>query len=205
MVKNRDPFVWLAPELAEDESQYRKYAERLTRSLKCYFASNGCEAADDLASESLLRLVRKLAEEEPAGCESETERRRYLFGIARNVLREWRRRPDARETRLPEEEGWELSLPPIDLIAKQCLELLRTAVQDTLARLSQTEQDILNESELNPEYVQTFAALARAKGTQAPTMRQRAFRARVRFRNLVLASDRIGDLLRCLGIERIDA
>ena len=205
LVKERDPFVWLAPGLAGDEPSYRKYADRLTRSLKCFFAGYGCEAADDLASESVLRLVQKLAEGEPAGCESETERRQYLFGIARNVLREWRRRPDARETCLQEDEGREYFLPPIDLIAKQCLELLRKAVKDNLARLSPSEQDILNQSELNPEYSSTLAALARAKGTQAAAMRQRAHRARIRFRSLVLASDRIGDLLRCLGIEWTDA
>jgi hypothetical protein len=34
-------------------------------------------------------------------------------------------------------------------------------------------------------------------------MRQRACRARTRFRNLLLASERIADLLRCLGIERV--
>jgi hypothetical protein len=98
----------------------------------------------------------------------------------------------------------EYSLPPIDLIARQCLELLRKAVKDNLAKLSPIERDILNQSELNPEYSSTLAALAKAAGTQAAAMRQRAHRARIRFRNLVLASDRIGDLLRCLGIERAD-
>jgi hypothetical protein len=83
--------------------------------------------------------------------------------------------------------------------------LLRKVVQDNnLARLSPAEQDILKQSELNPEYSATFAVLAKAAGTQAAAMRQRARRARIRFRNLVLASDRIGDLLKCLGIERAD-
>jgi DNA-directed RNA polymerase specialized sigma24 family protein len=203
LVKEIDPFVWLAPELASDESAYRMYAERVTRSLKSFFAGHGCEVADDLASESLLRLVEKLAESAPVGCESDTGRKRYLFGIARNVLREWRRRPGARETVLHEDES-EYGLPPIDLISKECLELLRKAVQDNLARLSPIEQDILNRSELNPEYSSTLAALAKAKGTQPAAMRQKARRARIRFRNLVLTYDRIGDLFRCLGMERID-
>ena len=203
LVKDRDPFVWLAPGLAGDESSYRTHAEGVTRSLKCYFAGNGCADADDLASESILRLVGKLAEGGPPECSLETERRGYLFGIARNVLREWRRRPDARETCLHEEEGLEFSLPPIDLIARQCLELLRKSVDDNLARLSPIEREILNQSELNPEYSSTLAALAKAAGTQAAAMRQRARRARMRFRNLLLASERIADLLRCLGIERV--
>lgn len=203
MVQARDPFVWLAPGLAGDESSYRTYAEAVTRSLKCYFAGNGCAADDDLASESILRLVRKLADGDPPGCNSEAARKGYLFGIAKNVLREWRRRPDARETGLHEEEGLQFSLPPIDLIARQCLELLRNAVKDNLAKLSPIEQEILNQSELNPEYSSTLAALAKAAGTQAAAMRQKARRARIRFRDLLLASDRIADLLRCLGIERV--
>ncbi|MGA2740684.1 MAG: hypothetical protein ABSG65_25005 [Bryobacteraceae bacterium] len=203
VVQERDPFVWLAPGLSGDESSYRTYAEGVTRSLKCYFAGNGCADADDLASESIFRLVRKLAEGDPHGCRSETERKGYLFGIARNVLREWRRRPDARDTCLHEEQKLEFSLPPIDLIARQCLELLRKSVNDNLARLSPIEREILNQSELNPEYRSTLAALAKAAGTQAAAMRQRACRARTRFRNLLLASERIADLLRCLGIERV--
>jgi hypothetical protein len=71
----------------------------------------------------------------------------------------------------------EYSLPPIDLIARQCLELLRKAVKDNLAKLSPIERDILNQSELNPEYSSTLAALAKAAGTQAAAMRQRAHRA----------------------------
>jgi RNA polymerase sigma factor (sigma-70 family) len=204
LVQERDPFVWLAPGLAGDESSYRTYADSVTRGLRCYFAGHGCGDADDLASESMLRLVRKLADGEPQGCASETERKRYLFGIARNVLREWRRRPDARETCLDEDAEFEFNLPPIDLIARQCLELLRQAVRDNLAKLSPIEQDILHQSELNPEYSSTLAALAKTAGTKASAMRQRARRARIRFRNLVLGSDRIADLLKCLGIERTE-
>jgi len=201
VIKERDPFVWLAPTLASDDASYGEYAERVTRSLRCYFAGNGCSIADDLASEVLLRLIEKLGSGQSVPCDSETERRQYLFGIARNVLREWQRRPSARETEF-EEEGTRHSLPPVDLIAQECIELLKEAVKDNLARLTLVEQDIITSSELNPDYKATLAELATEMSMTAVAMRKRASRARIRFRSLILASGRLADLLRCLGIER---
>src|SRR5579871_509007 len=96
VIKERDPFIWLAPHLAGDERSYREYSERLIRDLKCYFAGNRCPQPDELTSEVLLRLVRKLDEGEPEGRDSETARRQYVFGIAKFVLMEWRRGPGAR-------------------------------------------------------------------------------------------------------------
>ena len=202
IAKKHDPFVWIAPDLAEGSEDYHRHAERLQRSLVCYFAANGCAEADDLASETLLRLVEKLGEGEGAKGGAANERKQYLFGIARNVLREWRRRPAAREVELQDsDEGPQFWLPPINLISRQCLELLREAVRQNLAQLSLPEQELLHESELNPERSVTLADLAREKGAQAATMRKRAHRARIRFRKLVMASVGIADLLRCLGIE----
>jgi DNA-directed RNA polymerase specialized sigma24 family protein len=146
--------------------------------------------------------MEKLAERVPEGCHSEIDRKRYLFGVARNILREWRRRPGVREARLKEEEEPGYSLPPIDLIAKECLELLRQVVQDSLARLSPLDQDILNRSELNPKQTLTLSELAKVKDMRAAAMRQRAHRARRRFRDLLLTSRRIGDLFGCLGMGR---
>jgi RNA polymerase sigma factor (sigma-70 family) len=202
VLKQRDPFVWLAPALALDAASYEEYAERLTRSLRCYFAGNGCPAADDLASEVLLRLIEKLDDNQSIPCDTESTRRQYLFGIARNVLREWQRRPGARETDFQEDEGSRYSLPPVDLIAQECLEILKSAVTDNLARLSPSEQHIIHNSELNPDYTATLAELAAAEQMTAAAMRKRSSRARIRFRKLILESGRLGDLLRCLGIER---
>lgn len=202
VLKERDPFVWLAPALAADASSYEEYAERVTRSLRCYFAGNGCPAADDLASEVLLRLIEKLDDDRLIPCDSESARRQYLFGIARNVLREWQRRPGARETDFQEDDMPRHSLPPVDLIAQECLELLKNAVRDNLARLSPVEQHIIHSSELNPDYTATLAELAAATQMTAAAMRKRSSRARIRFRKLILESGRLDDLLRCLGIER---
>jgi DNA-directed RNA polymerase specialized sigma24 family protein len=201
-VTDRDPFLWLAPRLADDVPAHEVYAARLMSDLRCYFAGNRCEAAEDLAAEVILRLIRKLEAGGLPECDSEEARRKYMHGIARNVLREWKRGPGVRELPLQETEGREHSLPAFDLAAKQCLELLEEVVKANLAQLAPTEQDILLESELNADFSPTLAQLARQKGTTAPAMRQRVHRARVRFRNLILESDRVDDLLRCLGLDR---
>jgi len=205
VIKERDPFIWLAPHLARDEASYREYSERLIRDLECYFAGHGCRQADDLASEVLYRLVRKLDDGEPEGRASETARRQYVFGIAKFVLKEWRRGPEHREVALPDSEGPERGFLPMDLAEVQCLELLAEMVKKNLLRLNPMEREILALCELNPDYVPTLADLAQQKGAQPAAIRQRAHRARKNFRKLLLMSDRLGDLLRCLGVEAAGA
>ncbi len=203
VIKERDPFLWLAPHLDGDEASYQEYAKRLMTKLKRYFASNRCEAADDLASESLLRLTNKLAIAEPEGPDSEDARTRFLFGIARNVLAEWRRRKSNRELVLSDDDRPEFSLPPVDLVATECLELLRQTVSRSLAQLSPMDRELITQTILNTDYRLTLAAMAKEKGIPAPTMRQRGRRTRVRFEEMLRASDRIDDLFRCLGLKRV--
>jgi hypothetical protein len=54
LIKEQDPFLWLAPDRAADEASRQDYAQRIMRNLKSYFAGKGCAQAEDLASESLL-------------------------------------------------------------------------------------------------------------------------------------------------------
>jgi DNA-directed RNA polymerase specialized sigma24 family protein len=204
VARGHDPFVWLLPDLAADGPAYQDYADRLTGNLKRYFAGNGCPDAADLASESILRLVSRLASDTPPECASETEKRQYLFGIAKNVLRESRRSQQTREVPYETHGCPEFSLPPIDMIAAECLALLRAAVRENLAQMSPVDRDILNRNELNPEYRPRLRDLAKTERATDAAMRQRAHRARIRFRRLLVSSDRIKDLLRCLGIERVN-
>jgi RNA polymerase sigma factor (sigma-70 family) len=60
--------------------------ERLRDKLIFYFESKRCDSPEDLAMETLVRLVRRSAEEKAVNDIS-----RYAYGIARNVLHEyWR-------------------------------------------------------------------------------------------------------------------
>jgi RNA polymerase sigma factor (sigma-70 family) len=202
LIKERDPFLWLAPHLISDEASYQEYAKRLVTKLTRYFAANGCAAADDLASESLMRLTKKLADgPPPESLDSEESKTRFLFGIARNVLSEWRRRPGAREMLLPDDDRPEFSLPPVDLIEAECLELLKETISKSLAQLNAMEREILTQTVLNADGRRTLAELAQERGIQAPAMRKRGSRTRRRFEEALLASERIDDLLRCLGLK----
>src|SRR5665213_2757760 len=126
VIDKHDPFMWLASEFKEGE-EYQRYANRIKGNLNCYFAGRGCHEAEDLTSETLLRIVRKLGEGDFMETQSSNSRNHYLFGIARRVLFEWQRRPARRERELQDEEEFR-GLPPIDLAAKHCLELLREVV-----------------------------------------------------------------------------
>ncbi len=169
--------------------------------LKRYFASASCNAADDLAAETLLRLTKRLTVGETGVFEGDDSRTKFLFGIAKNVLAEWRRRPDAKETVL-EDDGVQFVLPPVDLIGRQCLELLKKAVNESLAKLSEEDRYLILQTVLNAGYRRTFAELAEERGIQEPAMRQRSSRTRRRFEELLLASAQIDDLIRCLGLKR---
>lgn len=204
-VKEIDPFLWLAPELAGDADAYERRASLVKKNLTCYFIHHGCAAeAEDLASESLLRLMRRLGEGHGGELDSAEARSKYLFGIAKYVLYEWQRNPAAKAEALNDrEEDAGFTLPPLNLIAKQCQELLREAVHRCMSRLSPAEQEILRQRELHPDAPTTLAELARAMGTQPDAMRQQAHRIRKRFRQWMLAHERIQELLRCLGIQRV--
>ena len=201
-ITERDLFLWLLPQLAGDEQLYEAYAARVMRDLKCYFAGRRCQAAEDLTAEVLLRLTRKLESAEALNCDSEEARRRYMFGIARHVLHEWKRRPDVRETGFLNDGDRHFNLPSVDLVAEECLKILTEVVQANLKQLGPMEQDTLVKSLLDTEYAPTLAELAKRLGIQAPAMRKRVSRARDKFRELVLASDRLADLFRCLEIPQ---
>jgi RNA polymerase sigma factor (sigma-70 family) len=199
-IEERDPFFWLAPKRAADEASRHEYAQRVLKNLASFFANKGCTVPEDLASESLLRLMRKLGDGEPEVQDSQESRIQYLFGIARNVLREWRRKPEAREAELePLEE--QFPLPAIDLIRIECQELFVKVVHEVLEGLEPEAREILRERHLNPGVPSTLADLAARNQKTPAAMRKQAQRARLRFHAAISASFRFGDLMRCLGIE----
>jgi DNA-directed RNA polymerase specialized sigma24 family protein len=198
----QDPFLWLAPELAGDHKAYHAYAERLTRDLRCYFASKGCREAEDLAAEVMSRVVKKLAAGGPSVFPTELARRQHIFGFAKLVLYEWRRcQLPARSS----DEGGPLEIPvaPVDLVAEDCRRLLERAVREQMARLSEDDREILRQTELDPGYHPSLARLAKEQGRRHDAMRQRASRARRRLRDLLERCEQWEDLNRCYGVGRV--
>jgi len=63
--------------------------ERLHARLIRFFEWNHCTCPEDLAQESLMRCTRRLAEGQPVYANDPVN---YIFGFAKNVLKEWRER-----------------------------------------------------------------------------------------------------------------
>jgi hypothetical protein len=82
-----DEFLsWLSPDREEAGMKY----EELRRKLVKHFSRGGCHVADELADETIDRASRSIA----AGkVERSVDPDAYCFGIARNVLREYWRKP----------------------------------------------------------------------------------------------------------------
>jgi RNA polymerase sigma factor (sigma-70 family) len=64
----------------------------IRRKLVVFFAGRGCSEAEDLAVDALLRVASHCREVDVAGF---SDRTGYFYGVARNVLHEWRRHETA--------------------------------------------------------------------------------------------------------------
>lgn len=82
-----DEFLsWLSPDREEAGMKY----EELRRKLVKHFSRGGCHVPDELADETLDRASKSVAE---GKVDRSVDPNAYCFGIARNVLREYWRRP----------------------------------------------------------------------------------------------------------------
>jgi DNA-directed RNA polymerase specialized sigma24 family protein len=89
-----DPHRASKPEAERDALASAKCAE-IRRKLECYFSARGCPEAEDLAVDTLVRVAGRCREVDRTGFTDPTG---YFYGVARNVLHEWRRRAAADET-----------------------------------------------------------------------------------------------------------
>ena len=80
---------------AERDALASAKCSEIRRKLECYFSARGCPEAEDLAVETLLRVAGRCREVDSTGFSDPTG---YFYGVARNVLHEWRRRAAADET-----------------------------------------------------------------------------------------------------------
>jgi DNA-directed RNA polymerase specialized sigma24 family protein len=70
-----------------DDEALARHRE-ITRRLVCFFAGRGCHEAEDLATETILRVAAKCREVDVSGY---ADRMGYFYGVARNVHHEWLR------------------------------------------------------------------------------------------------------------------
>ena len=80
---------------AERDALASARCAEIRRKLEIYFSARGCPEAEDLAVETLLRDAGRCREVDSTGFSDPTG---YFYGVARNVLHEWRRRAAADET-----------------------------------------------------------------------------------------------------------
>jgi len=115
---------WLSPDMDRAGEEY----ERLRFRLCTFFSQRQCSFADDLADETINRVIRK-ASEEPI--ESKIA---YCYGVAKNVYREWLRqqRPGVNidEVQIAAKAPEEQSFPRVCL--DKCLQELSPESQNLL-------------------------------------------------------------------------
>jgi len=133
--------------------------EELRRRLINLFTWEQCEAADDLADDTLNRLARKVMEGTVI-----PNLDRYAFGIARLLMQEEGRRKRNRQSLVLEvQDGTERSANWDSL----------DAMDQCLAALPQDRRELIERY-----YVEDRAALARAFGISVNALRNRAMRIR---------------------------
>lgn len=88
-----DLYDFLDPARREKSGGYRDAVAEakcleIRRKLVVFFAGRGCSDAEDLAVDALLRVASRCREVDVAGF---SDRTGYFYGVARNLLHEWRR------------------------------------------------------------------------------------------------------------------
>ena len=107
--------------------------EEITRKLVYFFGSRGCGAAEDLATETIIRVAAKCRELSALPL---NERTAYFYGVARNVLHEWLRE-ERREWAGRESAGKDPTmLPETDMRSRDREELEHRCLDRCLARLA---------------------------------------------------------------------
>ncbi|MCU0256167.1 MAG: sigma-70 family RNA polymerase sigma factor [Vicinamibacterales bacterium] len=167
-----------------DEDAFRAFYDRTARSVWVYLAraTGDRQAADDLLQEVYYRFLRA-----GAACESEDHRRRYVFRVATNLVRDrHRRRVD--EVSLPEEgdEGpraHAIADAPPGRASEQ--QVQRIDLERALARLKHRERDLLW---LAYGEGASHAEIAGALGLKAASVKLLLFRARRRLASLLRRS-----------------
>lgn len=155
-----------------------KYEEiRLT--LVKFFAWRGCTDAEDLADETINRVNRRVEELTQT---YEGDPTRYFFGVARNMVKEWRRQENTQPLSHSTLALAEIETTPVDdsLRLRECLE-------ECLQRLPGAERElVLNYYEKSKQAKIDFRKLlARSLEVEPTALRVRVHRIRAKIQKCV--------------------
>jgi len=160
----------LLARLGPDEERAGAAYEDLRRALVAFFEWRGAFTPEECADESLDRLARRLEDGEEV-----RDVPRFARGVARLVLLEHWRRPDARRAELSERMASPAPAAPDDEAPHLCLERCLRALADDGRRL------ILDYyQETGRARIERRQAMARAMGLSEAALRNRAQRLRDR-------------------------
>jgi RNA polymerase sigma factor (sigma-70 family) len=157
--------------------------ERLREKLIRFFARRGCATPEDLADETITRVVEKLRE---IGATYEGDPVRYFYGVARNVYFEYTRRPTA--VSFEENRRAKASLDE----PCQFDEETRGWVEHCLAELGPDDRRFIFEYYQYEKHAKIAhrRELAQRLGIGLNALRLKAFRIRKRIHNCVAASSK---------------
>ena len=184
------------------DDEFAALMGQIRSNLIAFFAKRRYWHAEDMASETLTRLMKQLQGRGHGTLASPTEIKAYAYGIAKKVLLEgWKE--DAREYPLREdEERVEFTLPPLglDVMNDDCRKLLRSMLPSILEQMSAEERQIVTMRLLTHEIPVDFEEIARTLGISPEAARQRFRRAREEFCRLLKTLSNFAELMKCFGL-----
>ncbi len=172
--------AWLSPDAEEAGGRYNDMHRALTR----IFASRGCDRPDDLADETLDRVIRKVDQVAPS---YEGNPAAYVHGVAKKVFLEYiRSRQRLSEAKLPD-LGSTL-LPGSASAADPELERRYGCLERCLEALSPTDRELILQYYRGEKWARVEGRQGLADHTRLspPALRKRTQRIRERLKACLL-------------------
>jgi RNA polymerase sigma factor (sigma-70 family) len=129
---------------ADTQQAAEKY-ELMRRQLIKFFECRNCESARELTDETINRVTRKISEGENIPANSLSA---YFYGVARNVLKEFRNNPEKAAISIDDLESLHHSVEPLLVdkrpnLEKALLEQMLECLESCLRELPEKEQKII--------------------------------------------------------------
>lgn len=151
---------------------------RLRKNLKCFFSAGKFKDADDMAQEVMVRLLRTVDSGLRPDLQQAEAQTQFAYGIAKNVKREWVRPANLASVGIDQCDPAWFSIPPYDMISRDCAELIRRTIEASLARLGPKQRDTIRARNLTSDNPKPFSEIAASIGVSEVAARQLAVQAR---------------------------
>lgn len=159
---------WLNPDFERAGEEYERLRFRLCR----FFSLRGCNFADELADETINRVILKIS------AENIDNKMAYCYGVAKNVLRESLRKERPHVD--IDEVTISTNAPEQPSFSSECLD-------KCLARLSADSRDLLLEyfSESRQKKIELHQRISESLKTTQTALRMRVMRSKQKLKTCV--------------------